>query len=64
VILVVGRGAASGLEERVRAGVAERLHALGVAKAEIDVRRRDALERSASGKLALVVADRPALRTA
>ena len=32
VILVVGRGAAPGLEERVRAGVAERLHALGVAK--------------------------------
>jgi phenylacetate-CoA ligase len=64
VILVVGRGAASGLEERVRAGVAERLHALGVAKAEIDVRRRDALERSAGGKLALVVADRAAVTTA
>ena len=29
VVLVVGRGAASGVEERVRAGVAERLHALG-----------------------------------
>ena len=29
VILVVGRGAAPRLEERVRAGVAERLHALG-----------------------------------
>jgi phenylacetate-CoA ligase len=64
VVLVVGRGAAPGLEERVRAGVAERLRALGVANVEIDVRRRDALERSAGGKLALVIADRPALTTA
>ena len=64
VVLVVGRGAASGVEERVRAGVAERLHALGLRNVEIDVRRRDALERSAGGKLALVVAGRPALTTA
>ena len=64
VVLVVGRRAAPGLEERVRAGVDERLRALGVPNIEIDVRRRDALERSAGGKLALVVADRPALTTA
>jgi phenylacetate-coenzyme A ligase PaaK-like adenylate-forming protein len=64
VVLVVGRGAAPGLEERVRAGVDERLRALGVSNFEIDVRRRDALERSAGGKLALVIADRPALMTA
>jgi hypothetical protein len=37
--------------------------ALGVASFEIDVRRRD-VERSAAGKLALVIADRPALTTA
>ena len=30
VVLVVGRGTAPGVEERVRTGVAERLHALGV----------------------------------
>jgi phenylacetate-CoA ligase len=64
VVLVVGRGAAPGLEERVRAGVDERLRALGLPSIEIEVRRRDALERSAGGKLALVVADRPALTTA
>ena len=64
VVLVVGRRAAPGLEERVRAGVDERLRALGVASIEIDVRRRSALERSAGGKLALVIADRPALTTA
>ena len=42
----------------------ERLQALGVQDVEIDVRRCDALERSAGGKLALVVAGRPALATA
>jgi phenylacetate-CoA ligase len=63
VVLVVGRSAATGLEERVRAGLRDRLQALAVQGVEIDVRRRDALERSASGKLALVVADRPALAT-
>jgi phenylacetate-coenzyme A ligase PaaK-like adenylate-forming protein len=64
VVLVVGRGAGPGLEERLRAGVDERLRALGVASIEIDVRRRSALERSAGGKLALVIAYRPALTTA
>jgi hypothetical protein len=44
--------------------VDECLRALGVPNIEIDVRRRDALERSAGGKLALVVADRLALTTA
>jgi phenylacetate-coenzyme A ligase PaaK-like adenylate-forming protein len=63
-ILVVGRRAAHGLEERVRAGVDERLRALGVPGIEIEVLRRDALERSAGGKLSLVIADRPALTTA
>src|SRR3954451_5830163 len=64
VVLVVARGAGPGLEQRLRAGVDERLRALGVASIEIDVRRRDVLERSAAGKLALVIADRPALTTA
>ena len=59
----MGRGAGPGLEERVRAGLAERLQALDVQGVEIDVRRRDALERSAGGKLQIVVADRPALAT-
>jgi len=59
VVLVVGRGPAPGLEERIRAGLRERLQALSVEGVDIDVRRRDALERSAGGKLQLVVADRP-----
>jgi phenylacetate-CoA ligase len=63
-ILVVARGAAPGLEERIAASVRARLQALGVPPVAIDVRRRDALARSAGGKLALVVADRPALATA
>ena len=64
VVRVVGRGAAPGLEPRVRAGLDERLRALGVQGVEIDVQRRDALARSAGGKLALVVADRGTLATA
>ena len=64
VVHVVARGAAPGLEERVGGGLRERLLALGVQGVEIDVRRREALERSPGGKLALVVADRPALSTA
>jgi phenylacetate-coenzyme A ligase PaaK-like adenylate-forming protein len=63
VVLVVGRGAAPGLEGRVRAGLGERLRALHVESVEIDVRRRDALERSTGGKLQIVVADRQALAT-
>jgi phenylacetate-CoA ligase len=63
VVLVVARGAAPGLDERIRAGLRERLQALGAQGVEVDVRRRDALERSAGGKLALVIADRPALAT-
>jgi phenylacetate-CoA ligase len=58
VVLVVGRGRAPGLEERVRAGLAERLAALGVREVAIDVERRDALERSAGGKLQIVTAER------
>ena len=58
VVFVVAAGDAPGLEERVRAALAERLAALGVRDAGIEVRRRDALERAASGKLQLVVADR------
>jgi phenylacetate-CoA ligase len=58
VVLVVGRGAAPGLEERVRAGLGERLRALSVEGVDIDIRRRDALERSIGGKLQIVVADR------
>lgn len=63
VVLVVARGTAPGLETCVEAGLRERLGALGVQGVEIDVRRREALERPAGGKLALVVADRPALAT-
>jgi phenylacetate-coenzyme A ligase PaaK-like adenylate-forming protein len=58
VVFVVATGAASGLEERIRAALAERLAALGVRDPAIDVRRRDALGRAASGKLQLVIADR------
>jgi phenylacetate-CoA ligase len=61
VVRVVGRGTARGLEERVRAGVTARLAALGVRGVIIDVRRHDALERSSSGKLPLVVAQPRAL---
>jgi hypothetical protein len=43
--------------------VGERLRALGARGVGIDVCRLDALERSAGGKLALVVADRRALAT-
>jgi phenylacetate-CoA ligase len=64
VVRVVGRGAAPGLEQRVSAGLRERLQALGVQGVEIDVQRSDALARSAGGKLALVVADRRPLATA
>ena len=58
VVFVVAAGAAPGLQERIRATLAERLAALGGRDAGIEVRRRDALERAASGKLQLVVADR------
>jgi phenylacetate-coenzyme A ligase PaaK-like adenylate-forming protein len=58
VVFLVAGGEAPGLEERVRAALTERLAALGVRDAGIEVRRRDALERAASGKLRLVVADR------
>ena len=61
VVDLVGRGAAPGLEDRVRAGLGERLGALGARGVEIEVRRHDALARSAGGKLAMVVADRRAL---
>jgi phenylacetate-CoA ligase len=56
VVLVVGRGEA--LEERIRDRLSERLASLGVHDATIDVRRREALERSAGGKLQIVVAER------
>jgi phenylacetate-CoA ligase len=55
-VLVVGRG--DGLEERIRTRLRERLAALGVHDVAIDVRRRDALERAAGGKLQIVVSDR------
>jgi phenylacetate-CoA ligase len=58
VVLVVGRGAAPGLEERVRSGLSERLRALRVEGVDIEIQRRDALERSTGGKLQIVVADR------
>jgi phenylacetate-CoA ligase len=61
LVFVVAAGAAPGLEERIRASLAERLAALGVRDAAIEVRRRDALERAPSGKLQLVIADRGAV---
>jgi phenylacetate-coenzyme A ligase PaaK-like adenylate-forming protein len=63
-VLVVARGAAPGLEERVRAGLHERLAALGAPAVAIDVRRRDALARSAGGKLQIVTARRRPLAPA
>jgi hypothetical protein len=55
-VLVVARGAAEGVEARVEAGVRERLRALGVERVEVSVERREALARSAGGKLQMVVA--------
>jgi phenylacetate-CoA ligase len=63
-VRVVARGAAPGVEERLRAGLDERLRSLGVQGVEIDVRRQGALARSPGGKLALVIADRQALAAA
>jgi phenylacetate-coenzyme A ligase PaaK-like adenylate-forming protein len=56
-VMVVPRGAAPGLETRVRDGLDDRLGALGVRGVTIDVQRREALERSAGGKLQIVTAD-------
>jgi hypothetical protein len=56
-VLIVPRGAAPGLETRVRDGLDERLGALGVRGVTIDVQRREALERSAGGKLQIVTAE-------
>jgi phenylacetate-CoA ligase len=63
-VSVVARGAAPGMEERLRAGLDKRLRSLGAQGVEIDVRRQGALARSAGGKLALVIADRQALAAA
>jgi phenylacetate-coenzyme A ligase PaaK-like adenylate-forming protein len=57
VVAVVARGAAPGLEEGVRAALQERLAALGVREVAIEVHRREALARSAGGKLQIVVAN-------
>ncbi len=54
-VLVVAR--ADGVEERLRTGVETRLRELGVADPAVEVERRDALTRPASGKLQLVVAE-------
>jgi hypothetical protein len=56
VVAVVARGAATGLEERVRAGLEQHLAALGVREVAIEVHRREALARSAGGKLQIVTA--------
>jgi phenylacetate-coenzyme A ligase PaaK-like adenylate-forming protein len=63
-VLVVVRGAAPGLEARVRDGLDERLGALGVRGVTIDVERRETLERSAGGKLQIVTAERRTAATA
>jgi phenylacetate-CoA ligase len=61
-VLVVPRPAAGGeLEARLRDAVSRRLAELGVDEPQVAVERRDALPRSAGGKLQLVVAD-PAAR--
>jgi phenylacetate-CoA ligase len=63
-ILVVPRPSASReLEARLRAAVAGRLTELGVDDPQVVVERREALARSAGGKLPLVVADREAALT-
>jgi phenylacetate-CoA ligase len=59
-VRVVPRPSASGeLEGRLCAAVSQRLAELGVDEPQIVVERCDALIRSAGGKLAMVVADRP-----
>jgi phenylacetate-CoA ligase len=55
VVHLVARG--SGVEERVSARLRECLAAIGVRDAAIEIRRREALERSAGGKLQIVVAE-------
>lgn len=60
VVFVVARADADGVEDRVRAGLADRFVALGLCHATIEVRRTEALERSAGGKLRIVSADRTA----
>jgi phenylacetate-coenzyme A ligase PaaK-like adenylate-forming protein len=64
VVALVARGAAPGLEARVRAGLEERLAALGARGMRIDVERRSGLERSAGGKLQIVSAERRPLAVA
>jgi phenylacetate-coenzyme A ligase PaaK-like adenylate-forming protein len=59
VVMIVARGPAPELKARVRAGLEERLTALGVRGVTIDVDRREALERSAGGKLQIVTAEPP-----
>ena len=54
-VLVVAR--AERVEERLRTGVEARLRELGVAHPVVEVERRDALTRPASGKLQLVVVE-------
>ncbi len=62
-ILVVPRRTAGGeLEDRLRRLASERLAEVGVGEAEVVVERCDALRRSASGKLQMVVADPEARR--
>jgi phenylacetate-coenzyme A ligase PaaK-like adenylate-forming protein len=54
------RAGADGAAPRLRAAVAERLREAGVARPAVDVEVVERLERSAGGKLRLVVADRGA----
>ncbi|HSD77174.1 MAG TPA: hypothetical protein VLA98_07200 [Solirubrobacteraceae bacterium] len=56
-LLIVPRATAPGLDERLRIAVAERLAELGVAAPQVAVERRSQLDRSAGGKLQMVVAD-------
>jgi phenylacetate-CoA ligase len=58
VVHVVARRA--GVEERVRDALRERLAALGARDVGVEVRRCAALERSAGGKLQIIVAERRA----
>jgi phenylacetate-coenzyme A ligase PaaK-like adenylate-forming protein len=63
ILVVPRRSAGSELEARLRDAVSRRLAELGVIEPEVSVERREELERSAGGKLQLVVAD-PAARQA
>ena len=58
LVLVVARGVAPAVEERIKAKVEQGLSELGVPEPTVTVERRDALARQPGGKLQIVVARR------